>query len=129
MAVLEAIGGTAMRDAVLMAERYLREHGSHDRQVLLVITDGNDNASIASMKELRRTLEHGEMAVFAVGLFGDDDSPRVARSPGARPSDGADRRRGLFPAIGRRNLQCRPEPRAPDPEAVHDRLHASESVT
>jgi len=86
MAVLEAgiarvdsIGGTAMRDAVLMAERYLREHGSHDRQVLLVITDGNDNASTASMKELRRTLEHSDMAVFAVGLFGDDDSPAASR--------------------------------------------------
>jgi Ca-activated chloride channel family protein len=78
IARVDSIGGTAMRDAVLMAERYLRQHASHDRRVLLVITDGNDNASSASMDQLRKTVEQSETAVFAVGLF-RDDSPSAGR--------------------------------------------------
>jgi Ca-activated chloride channel homolog len=79
IARVDSIGGTAMRDAVLLAERYLRQHASHDRQVLLLITDGNDNASTASMEQLRRTVERSEIAVFGVGLFRDDDAPVAAR--------------------------------------------------
>ena len=75
---VDSIGGTAMRDAVLMAERYLRQHASHDRRVLLVITDGNDNASSASMDQLRKILDQSETGVFAVGLF-RDDSPSAGR--------------------------------------------------
>ena len=71
IARVDSIGGTAMRDAVVMAEGYLRQHASHDRRVLLVITDGNDNASAASIDQLRKTIEHSETAVFAVGLFRD----------------------------------------------------------
>jgi Ca-activated chloride channel family protein len=79
IARVDSIGGTAMRDAVLLAEGYLRQHASHDRQVLLVITDGNDNASIASMEHLRRTVERSQIAVFGVGLFRDDDASAAAR--------------------------------------------------
>jgi VWFA-related protein len=72
IARVDSIGGTAMRDAVLLAEGYLRQHASHDRRVLLVITDGNDNASSASIDQLRKTVEQSATAVFAVGLFRDD---------------------------------------------------------
>jgi VWFA-related protein len=77
IARVDSIGGTAMRDAILMAEHYLRQHASQDRRVLLLITDGHDNASSSSTSELRKTLEHSETALFAVGLFRDD-----ARSTG-----------------------------------------------
>jgi len=75
---VDSIGGTAMRDGVLLAEDYLRQHASHDRRVLLVITDGMDNASSASIGRLRKTVEQSETAVFAVGLF-RDDSPSAGR--------------------------------------------------
>jgi len=70
----DAIGGTAVRDAIVTAERYLREHARHDRRVLLVITDGRDNASSTSMAELRKILEASETAIFAIGLFPGGDS-------------------------------------------------------
>ncbi|PYQ92055.1 MAG: VWA domain-containing protein, partial [Acidobacteria bacterium] len=41
IARVDAIGGTALRDAVEAAETYLRDHARRDRRVLLVITDGN----------------------------------------------------------------------------------------
>lgn len=72
VARVDSIGGTAMRDAVLGAETYMREHATHDRRVLLVITDGDDNASTASYDELRRTAEETDTAVFGIGLFRAD---------------------------------------------------------
>jgi VWFA-related protein len=78
IARVDSIGGTAMRDAVLLAEGYLRQHASHDRKILLVITDGNDNASRASIDQLRKTVQQSETAVFAVGLF-REDAPSAGR--------------------------------------------------
>jgi len=45
---VDSIGGTAMRDALDLAQAYLSEHGTRDRKVLLVITDGIDNASVVT---------------------------------------------------------------------------------
>lgn len=81
IARMDSIGGTALRDAVILAGRFLREHASRDRRVLLVITDGHDNASAASTDELRRITSQHETAVFAVGLFqgGDPTAKRGRR--------------------------------------------------
>ena len=66
VARVDSIGGTALRDAILLAEGYLRDHASHDRRALLVITDGRDNASAASERELRRVVERSGTALYAV---------------------------------------------------------------
>ncbi len=68
-----------MRDAVILAQNYLQIHTSHDRKVLLVITDGNDNASMATMDQLRQMTEHNETAIFAVALFRDGGTARRGR--------------------------------------------------
>jgi Ca-activated chloride channel family protein len=49
----DSIGGTAMRDAVDIGERYLKEHASHDRCVLLIVTDGRDNARVVTLKQIQ----------------------------------------------------------------------------
>ena len=77
---VDAIGGTAIRDAVMLAENYLQVHASHDRRVLLVLTDGLDNSSMATMDQLRRMSGHNETSVFAIGLFhGGSDARRGRR--------------------------------------------------
>jgi Ca-activated chloride channel homolog len=76
---VDSIGGTAMRDAMLVAERYLREHAAHDRHALLVITDGNDNASTTSITQLRRIVERTGAAIFAVSLERDNRSAEARR--------------------------------------------------
>ena len=78
IARVDSIGGTAMRDAVEAAESYLNDHAARERKVLLVITDGNDNASAASLERIRQTAEQREIAVYAIGLFGDPSGARVA---------------------------------------------------
>jgi Ca-activated chloride channel family protein len=74
---VDAIGGTAMRDAVDVAETYLRQHATRERKVLLVITDGNDNASTVTMEQIHKQAERSETVVYGVGLFGDADSSRA----------------------------------------------------
>jgi Ca-activated chloride channel family protein len=75
---VDSIGGTAMWDAVEAAEAYLAK-GTRDRKVLLVITDGGDNASVGSADSVRRRAERGNIVIDAIGLFGTAASARRAR--------------------------------------------------
>jgi len=74
---VDAIGGTALRDAVDVAEAYLRQHATRDRKVLLVITDGNDNASTVTMEQIQKQAERSETVVYGIGLFGDTESSKT----------------------------------------------------
>lgn len=65
---LDSIGGTALRDAIETGSAYLSANAHHDRKVLLVITDGNDNASMTSIAQIRRQAEQLEVTVYAIGL-------------------------------------------------------------
>jgi VWFA-related protein len=66
---VDSIGGTALRDAVDLAEHYLRDHATRDRRVLLVITDGKDNASLTSPARIRQQAEQSQTTIHAIGLF------------------------------------------------------------
>ena len=87
IAAVDAIGGTAIRDAVMLAENYLQVHASHDRRVLLVLTDGLDNSSMATMDQLRQMSGHNETSVFAIGLFHDGSDARRGRRELERITD------------------------------------------
>ena len=76
---VDSIGGTAMRDAIDMAQTYLSEHGRRDRKVLLVITDGIDNASVVARDRIEKQAEVRDTVIFAVGLFGDAERARQGR--------------------------------------------------
>jgi Ca-activated chloride channel family protein len=73
IARVDSIGGTGMWDAVEAAEAYV-ERGTRDRKVLVVITDGGDNASLATADRVRRRAEQGNVVVDAIGLFGEAPS-------------------------------------------------------
>jgi VWFA-related protein len=76
IARVDSIGGTALRDAVDTAEKYVHRHATRDRKVLLVVTDGNDNASITTMSQIRDAAERSDTVIYAVGLFGEADSSK-----------------------------------------------------
>jgi VWFA-related protein len=77
---VDSIGGTAMRDAVAQAEQYLDENGTRDRRALVVITDGNDNASDTTIDRIRSRAQQRDVAIFAVGLLaGDEGGTRQAK--------------------------------------------------
>jgi VWFA-related protein len=76
---VDSIGGTAMRDALDMAQSYLSEHGTRDRKVLLVITDGIDNASVITRDRIEKQAEERDTIIFALGLFGAEDRVKQGR--------------------------------------------------
>jgi VWFA-related protein len=76
---LDAIGGTAMRDAINLAQTYLNEHSTRDRKVLLVITDGIDNASVATSEVVEKQAELRDTVIYAVGLFGAQERVKQGR--------------------------------------------------
>jgi Ca-activated chloride channel family protein len=76
---VDSIGGTAMRDAIDMAQTYLSERATRDRKVLLVITDGIDNASVTTRGRIEKQAEERDTVIFAVGLFGDAERAKQGR--------------------------------------------------
>jgi len=77
---VDSIGGTAMRDAIESGERYLSEHATHDRRVLLVVTDGNDNASTCSASQVQRLAEERGVSIYAIGLLNDENVSRAKQA-------------------------------------------------
>ena len=73
----DSIGGTALRDAVQTGELYLRDHAKWDRRVLLIITDGYDNASDTTIDQIRRQAGQTDTTIEAIGLFGGDDQGKI----------------------------------------------------
>jgi VWFA-related protein len=67
-------GTTAMYDAVAASADELAKHANHPKQVLLVITDGADNASRLDLEQaIRRVQNLGGPVVYTIGLLFDDE--------------------------------------------------------
>ncbi len=81
---VKASGGTAIYDAVVASADYLSHNAKQPKQVLLLITDGDDNASSSTLEEtIRRVQELDGPTIYCVGLlFGPDEDKR--ESPHAR---------------------------------------------
>ena len=73
IARIDSRGGTAMRDAIDMSISYLKKHGKRQKKVLLVITDGNDNASNISLEKLVNRAQDNEVLVYSIGLLNEEE--------------------------------------------------------
>ena len=71
-------GNTAMRDAISLALDYL-ETGREDKKVLLVVTDGDDNASNETMEQMERDVRRSGVLIYTIGLLTEEE-PRQARN-------------------------------------------------
>ncbi len=49
---IDSRGGTAMREAIKLSAEHLKDKAKRDKKVILVVTDGNDNASEVSLDAL-----------------------------------------------------------------------------
>jgi Ca-activated chloride channel family protein len=77
----DARGGTALYDATVASADELNKHAKHAKQVILIITDGEDNASGLTLEQTIRRVQdlHGPI-VYCIGLlFGDDGGGHEAR--------------------------------------------------
>jgi VWFA-related protein len=70
---IDSRGGTALYDAVYASLDHLKL-GNRDKKVLLVITDGEDNASRYTFEELIRRAQKSDAAIYTIGLLGGEES-------------------------------------------------------
>lgn len=77
---IDSRGGTAFYDATNLALRHLMEKGSWDKKVLLLITDGEDNASRVTLEQLVRTVQRSPVMIYTVGLLGGESSRSMRRA-------------------------------------------------
>ena len=80
IAQIDSRGGTAMRDAVSASIDYIREKGRKDKKVLLVITDGNDNASAITLERLVQRAQQAEVLVYSIGLLNEEERREAKRA-------------------------------------------------
>ncbi len=81
LSYIKSSGGTALYDAVIASADYLAKNAKHPKQVLLIITDGDDNASAATLEStIRRVQDLDGPAIYCIGLlFGEDVSHSESR--------------------------------------------------
>jgi Ca-activated chloride channel family protein len=75
-----AKGETAMRDAVLLGIQHLRSRAKRDKRVLVVITDGEDNASVASQQRLIEFAHQNNSIVYGIGILGGEQPAAAERA-------------------------------------------------
>jgi Ca-activated chloride channel family protein len=80
LARIDSRGGTAMRDAIRLSIDHLKEKAKRDKKVILVVTDGNDNASMISLDALVRLAQQDDVLVYAIGLLGEEDKREASKA-------------------------------------------------
>jgi len=77
---IDARGGTAMRNAISGAIDYMKTDAKLDKKVIVVVTDGNDNASgETTLEQLLRKVHDSGVLVYSIGLLSEEE-PREARA-------------------------------------------------
>jgi Ca-activated chloride channel homolog len=71
-------GRTALYDAVAVALEHLK-NGSRDKKVLIVVSDGADNASKRTKSQMMELAKQSDAIIYALGIYEPDDPDR---SPG-----------------------------------------------
>jgi VWFA-related protein len=77
---IDAKGGTAMRDAIRMSIDHLHDKAKHDKKVIIVVTDGNDNASMVTLDSLMKLAQQDGTLIYAIGLLGEEDKNEAAKA-------------------------------------------------
>jgi Ca-activated chloride channel family protein len=68
-------GETALYDAVVAAIEHLKK-GTRDKKVLIVISDGGDNASKHKLAEVTTLAGQPDAIIYTIGIFDDQDGDR-----------------------------------------------------
>jgi Ca-activated chloride channel homolog len=72
MSRVAATGMTALYDAVAAALEHLNQ-GDLDKKVLIVISDGGDNASTHKLPQIMALAKQSDAIIYTIGLFSESD--------------------------------------------------------
>jgi VWFA-related protein len=68
-------GETALYDAIAKALEELQA-GSRDKKVLIVVSDGGDNASARKLAQVMKLAEQSSAVIYTIGVFDETDEDR-----------------------------------------------------
>jgi len=68
-------GETALYDAVAAALEHLKQ-GNRDKKVLIVVSDGGDNASKRKLNEILSLSGQPDSIIYTIGVFDEQDEDR-----------------------------------------------------
>jgi Ca-activated chloride channel homolog len=71
---LQARGRTALLDAIYMAMNEMK-HAKHARKAILIISDGGDNASRYSARDIKKRVREADVQIYSIGIL----EPMVGR--------------------------------------------------
>ena len=71
-------GTTALYDAIQLALIHLKK-AEFDRKILLIISDGGDNSSGASLPDIVKLAQTSGVIIYCVGIYDDTDRDRNPR--------------------------------------------------
>ena len=78
---IDSRGGTALYDAVVASADHLKKNARLDKRVILVVTDGEDNASRESLEQAIRKLEAEDgPTVYTIAILGGARQKRARRA-------------------------------------------------
>ena len=77
---IDSRGGTALYDALEMSLKYLNERATRDKKVLLIVTDGEDNASRITLEQVVKSVHQSEALIYTVGLLSDESGHALRRA-------------------------------------------------
>lgn len=81
---IQAGGWTALYDAIYLAMNQMRR-AAHDRKVLLVLSDGGDNNSRYSEREIKEIVREGDVRIFAISILNRSPTlEKIAAESGGR---------------------------------------------
>jgi len=98
---INANGETALYDAVAAALEHLKK-SDRDKKVLIVISDGGDNASKHTLAQILSMAQQGGAIIYTIGLFdeeNEDRNPRVLAQLAKETGGGAFLPRTLKEAV------------------------------
>jgi Ca-activated chloride channel homolog len=72
MSTVIADGETALYDAVAVALEHLKQ-GNRDKKVLIVVSDGADNASVHTKAQMLQLATQSDAIVYSLGIYETDD--------------------------------------------------------
>jgi Ca-activated chloride channel family protein len=76
---IAADGMTALYDAVVAALDHLKM-GNRDKKILIVISDGDDNASKHKLDEILAMAEQSDAIIYTIGIFDENNPDRNPRA-------------------------------------------------
>jgi len=79
---IDSRGGTALYDSIDLALNHLDKKAKHDKRVLLLISDGEDNSSRADLETLVRRLQESDSqtVIYAIGLLSQEERRSAKRA-------------------------------------------------